>query len=288
MPNQQHKPKAKFPALIYFGGLLVVSLFLYGMVFTKAYPASASLQSSQDEPVASTSETSSESTEPVKPAQEYSVYGEEDKKTIVLLDAGHGGMDGGNMTGEILEKNINLDVTNKVAAYLQELNPNIEVRMIRTNDETPWAVSELDDLNYRVDQQSAQNAEYFVSIHCNAYEDDPSVRGSVFFVNPNDEVMKGLASKITTNLQNINWSSSYQTLDHETLQVVTMSPIHSMLIELGYMTNPEELAKLSSPEEQDEVAKAIAGAISDYIHDNPDAPAFQNQIYPDGTATPAQ
>ncbi len=286
MSNHKNKPNVRLSAALYIGGLLIVSLFLYGMVFTKAYPAVASRVTSEEESVES-GETSTESVEPVRPAQNYSVYGEEEKKTTVLLDAGHGGIDAGKVSGEVMEKDLNLEITNKVAKYLQEYNPNIEVKLIRSTDDVPWLTDEETDLNYRVDQMSAQNAEYFISIHCNAYQDDPSVRGSVFFVNPNDQVMKDMAAKMTTNLQGINWTSSYSTLDHEILQVVSMAPIHSMLVEVGYMTNTEELTKLSDPTEQDEVAKAIAGAISDYIHENPDAPAFENQLYPASTE-PAQ
>ncbi|MBF0578625.1 N-acetylmuramoyl-L-alanine amidase [Erysipelotrichaceae bacterium RD49] len=270
-------PKLKNPKMIaalYTIGLCVVSLVIYGTLFTRTYtPISA-----KDDPVAESdpnTTTSSNHSAADDDSITYKTYKDQHETVAtVLLDAGHGGIDGGNVTNDVLEKDLNLSITNKVAQYLKELNPNIDVKVTRSTDETPWFEDELSDLNYRLEQQKTQNADYFFSIHCNAFGEDPTVEGMVFFVNPTDTVMKDLVNKIGDNLTAVGWTQNYNVIDYELLQLVSMSDIHSSLVELGYMTNEFDFQKLTDPTEQDKAAKAIAAAISDYIMENPDAPDY--------------
>lgn len=102
------------------------------------------------------------------------------------------------------------------------------------------------------------------------------------FINPTDTVTSELAQSIRDNLSAIDWADNYQIIDNQLLQLVSMSDIHSILIELGYMTNPDDLANLTSEERQDAAAKALAAAVSDYIMENPDAPEFVNPNYRHG------
>lgn len=257
---------------IYTVCLAALSFLIYGTLFVRAYTPS---EGEMQQPVAAIDDDSKNISS--SDSITYKTWPEGKKKATVLLDAGHGGYDGGNVAddGVTAEKDINLAITTKIAKYLKDLNPNIEVKMTREDDSADWAVDELSDLNYRLDQQKAQNADYFFSIHANSYAEDPTVEGVVFFVNPTDTVMKELTQKMQENMESINWADYYNTIDYQKLQLVTMSDIHSTLIELGYMTNPEDLAHLTSETEQDKIAKAIAAAISDYIMENPDAPKYE-------------
>ncbi len=263
----------KWTAAIYTVTLCVISLILYGTLFAKTYTPQ-----NHEDPVADNNPADSSSTSKSTANDNsitYKTYKDQHETVAtVLLDAGHGGMDGGNVTNDILEKDLNLTITNKVAEYLKELNPNIEVKLTRTTDETPWFEDETSDLNYRQEQQKVQQADYFISLHCNAYPDDSSIEGAVFFVNPTDTVMKDLVAKIGDNLEAIDWTKNFNIIDDQLYQLVTMSDIHSTIVELGYMTNEFDLKNLTDPTEQDKAAKAIAAAISDFIMENPDAPAY--------------
>lgn len=262
---------------LYFGFLAAFSFLIYGTLFIKAYSSSSLNGPSTIVDSAGSSKTSKDSqSSSTHPAESivYTTYPKEDETVAtVLLDAGHGGIDGGNVTNGVLEKDVTLDITLKVAQYLNELNPNIDVRLTRDSDETPWFVDELSDLNYRLEQQTVQNADYFFSFHTNAF-DDPSVEGVVFFVNETDTVMQELVNDMMANMQAINWAQNYGVIDTP-LQVVTMSDIHSTLIELGYMTNPANAAHLMNETEINYLAKAIAATISDYIMQHPDAPQYE-------------
>ncbi len=261
---------------LYFGFLAAFSFLIYGTLFVKAY-SPTSLNGPNTIVDSSQNSDNSQSSESTHPAESivYKTYPKEDETVAtVLLDAGHGGIDGGNVNNGVLEKDVTLDITLKVAQYLKELNPNIDVRLTRDSDETPWFVDELSDLNYRLEQQTVQNADYFFSFHTNAF-DDPSVEGVVFFVNETDTVMKELVNDMIANMEAIDWAQNYGVIDYTPLQLVTMADIHSTLIELGYMTNPANAAHLMSQTELDYLSKAIAATISDYIMEHPDAPQYE-------------
>lgn len=264
----------KMIAALYTIGLCVVSLILYGTLFSRTYTPVIAKDDPATENDSSTTASSSSSAAD-DDSITYKTYKDQHEiVATVLLDAGHGGVDGGNITNDVLEKDLNLSITNKVAQYLKELNPNIDVKLTRPTDETPWFQDVETDLNYRQEQQKTQNADYFFSIHCNAFPEDPTVEGLVFFINPTDTVMKDLVNKIGDNLTSIGWTQNYNIIDYEPLQLVSLSDIHSSLVELGYMTNEFDFQKLTDPTEQDKAAKAIAAAISDYIMENPDAPDY--------------
>ncbi len=264
----------KMIAVLYTIGLCVVSFVIYGTLFTRTYTPITT----KDDPAAESDPNpaaSSNASAADDDSITYKTYKDQHEiVATVLLDAGHGGIDGGNVTNDVLEKDLNLSITNKVAQYLKELNPNIDIKLTRPTDETPWFESEEADLNYRQEQQTTQNADYFFSIHCNALPEDTTVEGMVFFVNPTDTVMKDLANKIGDNLTSIGWTQNYSIIDNQLYQLVTLSDIHSTLVELGFMTNAFDFQKLTDPNEQDKAAKAIAAAISDYIMENPDAPEY--------------
>ena len=100
-----------------------------------------------------------------------------DKKFVVVLDAGHGGTDPGTLgTGryKTSEKNIALDVTLKVGKLIEENYPNVKVVYTRTGDTFPT-------LKRRVEIANTNNADLFISIHCNA-NPNAEASGSESFV----------------------------------------------------------------------------------------------------------
>ena len=95
----------------------------------------------------------------------------------VVLDAGHGGKDPGNLgTGRYreTEKDITLDVTLKLGEYIEENLPGVEVIYTRKNDSFPA-------LRERVKIANESKADLFISIHCDAF-DGPGPRGSSTYV----------------------------------------------------------------------------------------------------------
>lgn len=127
----------KMIAALYTIGLCVVSLLIYGTLFTRTYIPISTKNNPVDE--SNLNITASSNTSADNHSITYKTYKDQHQiVATVLLDAGHGGMDGGNVTNDVLEKDLNLSITNKVAQYLKELNPNIDVKLTRPTDETPW------------------------------------------------------------------------------------------------------------------------------------------------------
>ena len=79
----------------------------------------------------------------------------------VVVDAGHGGSDGGTVSGKAVEKDINLSVALKLKAILE--NDNIEVILTRSSDENM-------SLADRTSVANDSNADFFISLHCNYNE----------------------------------------------------------------------------------------------------------------------
>jgi N-acetylmuramoyl-L-alanine amidase len=100
-----------------------------------------------------------------------------EKKFVVVLDAGHGGTDPGTLgTGryKTSEKDIALDVTLKVGKLIEDNYPNVKVVYTRTGDTFPT-------LKRRVEIANTNNADLFISIHCNA-NPNSEASGSESFV----------------------------------------------------------------------------------------------------------
>ena len=96
---------------------------------------------------------------------------------VVVLDAGHGGKDPGNLgTGRysLTEKDVTLAVTNKLAAYIEENMPDVKVILTRKDDSFP-------KLSTRVNIANESEADVFISVHCDAFS-SASASGSGTYV----------------------------------------------------------------------------------------------------------
>jgi N-acetylmuramoyl-L-alanine amidase len=128
----------------------------------------------------------------------------EPDRFIVVLDAGHGGSDPGNLgTGrhKKTEKDISLDVTLKVGEYIKQNYPDVEVVYTRKSDTFPT-------LNRRVEIANESAADLFISIHCNA-NDNKGAYGSETFVMGLHKSEESLKTAMREN------ASIYLEKDHE-------------------------------------------------------------------------
>ena len=104
-------------------------------------------------------------------------------------------------------------------------------------------------------------ANYFISIHCNSYEDDSSVKGFECYYYQSAE-SENLAEAITSEAD--SRSISTQKVKEENYAVLRETAIPAVLIEVGFLTNAEERGKLLSQEYQELLAEAIASGILNY------------------------
>ncbi|WP_419211059.1 N-acetylmuramoyl-L-alanine amidase family protein [Maribacter sp. X9] len=236
--------------------------------------------------------------------QSFSVPSEEkrsDDPFIVVLDAGHGGHDPGNLGNGYLEKKIALNIVLKVGEILSR---NKDIKVIYTRKDDTFI-----DLYVRGEVANKANADLFVSVHCDSHTSDAHGAGtfvlglhankqnfeiakkenSVIYLEDNyenryadydinsPESVIGLtimqeefldqSVALATMIQE-NFSNSLKRTDRKVKQagfiVLHQTFMPSVLVETGFLTNKEEGSYLNSNKGQAEMGNAIAKAILRY------------------------
>lgn len=176
-------------------------------------------------------------------------------KPTVVIDAGHGGNDGGASRDGCDEKTINLDVSLKVGAALQELG--YTVVYIRDHDE-------YFSTNARAKIANESGADCFVALHCNASEVE-SPYGIETYYNKRDPIYSAaLAQAIHSEL-----TAALDTKDRGVAlgdyYVIRKTSMPAVLIEMGYISNDAERAKLSDDNYRQSIADAVVRGIEAYF-----------------------
>lgn len=175
---------------------------------------------------------------------------------LVVIDAGHGGVDPGACVGTSYEKDFNLAIALKLEKLLEA--KNIKTFMLRQDD----TFVGLYDRPYIA---NALNASLFLSIHNNSI-DNTSVSGTETLYYPEkagDTSFTG--QKFATLVQN-SLISKIQTVNRKTvsrpnLVVLKYTKMPAALAEIGFLTNPTDLKNLKSESFQQKTAEALCDAI---------------------------
>ncbi|NJL64821.1 MAG: N-acetylmuramoyl-L-alanine amidase [Methylacidiphilales bacterium] len=177
-----------------------------------------------------------------------------DGRLVVIIDPGHGGKDSGAPgIGGTLEKNIILPIGIRVAQILQQ--NGVQAVMTRNSD---YFVT----LQGRVDMAERANADVFVSIHANsAGASRPDVNGLETYYYDSG---LGLARIVHNSvLQSLNIRD--RGVRKARFYVLRKSSMPSILVETGYMTGQDDIARLQTSQYQAQMADAIARGILQYL-----------------------
>ena len=219
--------------------------------------------------------------------------------TTIVLDAGHGGRDPGNVgRGREDEKDINLTITHKLAALIRE-KTTYKVYLTRSGDR--W-ISLTDRARFA--NQFPASETLFISIHCNSHPNS-RVHGleSYIFnlqatdkfaealakwendtedINPVDFIVSNLykrgvekysweAARIVQSVlvshlgaRNRNRSAPDKMVRRAPFRVLVDARMPALLVELGYLSNRAEYKKLNSPTYQDKVVNALLRSIQQF------------------------
>jgi N-acetylmuramoyl-L-alanine amidase len=177
---------------------------------------------------------------------------------ILVIDAGHGGKDAGALSSgdRYYEKNINLAILLDLKELLDK--ENIKVYYTRTSDQTVF-------LRPRQELANAVDCDYFISIHCNAnVVTSPNGTEVLYY----DKEFKGVRNKDLANLlsEEISKTISLQKRglvkkQGKEIYIMNNARVPMSLIEVGYLTNNNDMNYLSKPENQKAVAQGIYNAI---------------------------
>ena len=170
---------------------------------------------------------------------------------MVVLDAGHGGEDGGTVEQAATEKEINLAVVLKLKELLEEQG----IRVVLTRDKDIFM-----KLEERVQIANGEKADLFISIHCNYYEKDSSIYGLECYYCKSAEEGKHYAEKIMETIEESEniVSRNVKPADYYILKNTTVSAV---LVETGYLSNYNERNQLMSEEYQEKLAGELVKGI---------------------------
>ena len=177
-------------------------------------------------------------------------------KNKVVLDAGHGGSDYGAIREGINEKDITLDVTQRVESILR--SKGYKTALTRKND----VYVSLED---RVDFSENEEPEIFVSIHVNsAVSPDPSGIETHYY----HEYSKELADVVHKHLVKEIPNTKNRGLFKSKFYVINHTTVPAILVEMGFLSNVEERNELITETRKQKTAKAIAEGIIEYLKAN--------------------
>lgn len=174
-------------------------------------------------------------------------------KNKVVLDAGHGGSDYGAIREGINEKDITLDITQRVDAILR--SKGYKTALTRKND----TFVSLED---RVDYSESESPEIFVSIHVNsAVSTEPSGIETHWY----HDYSKDLAEVIHKHMVKEIPNSKNRGLFKSKFYVINHTTVPAVLVEIGFLSNEAERNELISESRKQKTAKAIAEGIIEYL-----------------------
>lgn len=177
---------------------------------------------------------------------------------VVVLDAGHGGDVTGMVVDDIAEKDLNLAIVMQLKELLEADDNNILVLYTRMDDTNP-------SFRERVDLAQKADADLFLSIHMNSTDSGRSsgINGTCAYYKATDETKRSMdfAGNCLRHLLGDLGSENKGLIVGDDIYVVRENICPAALIELGYMTNPGELERLTSKEYQQKAANALYIAI---------------------------
>lgn len=196
-------------------------------------------------------------------------------RKCIVIDAGHGGVDGGttSCTG-VTESNLNLETAMRLNDFLHLIG--IDTKMIRTTDCSVYtsgetiAAKKVSDLKERVRIVETTPNGILVSIHQNFYAQSIYSGAQVFYGSNKDSL--SLAKTLQTNLiSTVNPGSKRSAKKATGIYLMEHVSCPAILIECGFLSNPQEEALLRSSDYQKKLCCVIGNTLSEFINSSPSA-----------------
>ncbi len=192
-----------------------------------------------------------------------------EREATIIVDPGHGGVDGGatSCTG-VLESKFNLDISLRLNDLLHLLG--YQTVMVRTTDRSVYtqgetiAAKKVSDLRQRVKLVNETENAVLISIHQNTFSDSRYSGAQVFYG------AKGESQQLAEQLQGafgqmLNQGSSRSCKKAEGVYLMKHIECTGVLVECGFLSNPEEEAKLRSAVYQQKLCAVIAATVGEFL-----------------------
>ncbi|MDO4833351.1 MAG: N-acetylmuramoyl-L-alanine amidase [Clostridia bacterium] len=191
----------------------------------------------------------------------------------VIIDAGHGGEDGGAVgKGGVVEKDINLPIAMKTAESLKK--SGYDVVLTRDGDYAVYSEEartlrekKVSDIHNRFAIIEDSGDCIFVSIHMNHF-DSAYVCGAQTFYSGNNPESKKLADSVQSAIKTLVQPENERVTKKATSSIYLLyyAQVPAIMVECGFISNENEAAKLQTTEYQNQMAAAIAEGINHYYN----------------------
>lgn len=186
---------------------------------------------------------------------------------VIILDAGHGGVDQGASSGKIIEKDLNLLLVKKLEKELTSRGATVYLTREDDKDLSTTTVNrKRNDLYNRAKYINDISPNMYISLHLNSTT-SPSWKGIQLFYTTKNEENKQIAQTITDHLSK-NLSNVRKIKKDNTYYMYKFINSPGILIEAGFISNPSDNYLLRQEDYQDKLITLISDSIEEYYQRN--------------------
>ncbi|MBM7555596.1 N-acetylmuramoyl-L-alanine amidase family protein [Halanaerobacter jeridensis] len=192
-------------------------------------------------------------------------------KRIIVIDPGHGGIDGGTNVGELLEKDINLEIALLLKEHLEQHN-KVQVIMTRTKDTAldhlnQWSSSRhTRDLKARVDIINQSKADLFISLHVDYRAQQREAQGPMVLYSDRHPQNRVIATTLQQHLNKLQTSFPiHKPKKRPDLYVLKAKKTPGVIVEVGFFSNHQDRTRLQNDNYQNQLVEAIYKGIEEYF-----------------------
>lgn len=195
------------------------------------------------------------------------------KYNTVIIDAGHGGVDGGTSSDDgTLEKDLNLQIATKVNDFLCSMGVNTvmtRTRDISVHDESAKTIREkkVSDIKNRLAIMNKTENSVFISIHQNHFSQE-KYHGTQIFYSKNNPDSISLADCVRQSVISVLQPDNSREIKQcgSEIYLLYHAEIPSIMVECGFLSNHDETEKLKDEEYQKQLAFLISLGILDFLN----------------------
>lgn len=190
---------------------------------------------------------------------------------VIVIDAGHGGEDGGAVANNVVEKNINLSISNKLRDIF--ISSGFNVKMTRSSDKMindsgdTLRDRKVSDMKNRLKLFNESENNIVISIHQNKFTQE-EYKGSQVFYSTNNKESEKLALSIKTSIKTLIQPDNVRETKpaDRNIYLLYNSKTPSVIVECGFISNFEEALLLKDNAYQNKIVFAIYSGFLDYYN----------------------
>jgi len=195
---------------------------------------------------------------------------------LIVIDPGHGGKDSGARSpGGIWEKEVTLPVAEKLAEVLRQAGADVLLTrdkdiFLCDPDTEGWPKQHREDLSKRIGMANEKGADLFISIHVNSFVSDTGQSGAQTFYKIGCEESAALGKAIQSEVIRILKNTKREAKPGDYF-ILNNAKIPAVIVEIGFITSPEEARLMQDPSYQNKLAWAIYAGVVKYYADKLEA-----------------